>query len=415
MNIHSDESFDQPASRLQPPSVFAEKITAELDSPLDGLELQRVLKLYMHVPEGSMLHDTAKKLLYGERITLSSIVPLQSLLLPGMGRFRNRWRERALAAWCLSHAQLTPEQQQAVEATLLQTLSGELADSETFNTLRLLLTALPAAIVLKLISGSPIYFLNDMMAFYPIALAGTAFCMMMKRRREEAAVQTEAAYALGKLKHTVCLHYLVQHALLATSPLYPGREKSRKAARSALTSVLEAVSEDYYGNMSASLRSGLLRLLQEGDEPLAVAILSAFARIGDHTVLKHVERLATGRGRAATQPAVQKSAQNAVAAIQMRLVREEEARNLLRASYGPAMHENLLHPHSGMTENEIQFTLTILRQMQNEPDVRALPYAARLYEMAGEHRVREAARQTMLALQTHVQNNKNAQGDTSPG
>jgi hypothetical protein len=402
-------------------------LSAPSAAPVSDIEeMKRITNLLDHIDSGSQVRRVAEEILNRNSGEIDSLTPvIQPLIRPN----RSSWRKRQVAAWILGVAKLDRQQRQFAVESLVKLLEGKL-DPDVNSVLRdgtkrsLILSAL-----LTLPVKSQFYpygdlstlgvFLQLLICLAPIMLLGSAIHNKITSRY----VAAETARALGNLHATEALGVVVTAAQsgLRRRP-GGGKRRVRQAAQQALPSILRPLTEDHYGTIRSETMQGLVRLLQAGDETLAVAILIAFAQIGDSTVLAAVERLAGGGGRAAAEPRVYNAALVALPLIQVRVARARDPHQLLRGSSMPMTPtDQLLRPSTETsitdplellrasadpnwkgTEEEVGFVIRILQHLQQNGDTRALTYVEQIADCpTADVRIRNAATECLPVLRAH--------------
>jgi hypothetical protein len=124
--------------------------------------------------------------------------------------------------------------------------------------------------------------------------------------------------------------------------LGPGDRQVREIAAAALTRLLPRLRPADAGLLNGNQRRCLYRALNGENTDLILAILKAFEAVGDDAALPHVERLASGRGRAAKSLPIQRAAQECLPFLRERLEKERGARTLLHPSTAPSVPADAL-------------------------------------------------------------------------
>jgi hypothetical protein len=115
------------------------------------------------------------------------------------------------------------------------------------------------------------------------------------------------------------------------------------------------------------LHKDVRRLFRPADSraiAFRVAILQAFAQVGDSKTLPFVERLAKGEARTEGEKRLQEAAQDCLPALQLRVKLESHSRTLLRAAHALTGTETLLRPATGRPDTDPQ---SLLRPGPQEP------------------------------------------------
>ena len=391
--------------------------TSEYDLPLciHAEEMKRVYTLVEGVKGGSEVRRIAEDFLSRSASRLHSLTPvIQPLIRPR----RFKWRERQVSAWILGRAHLAPEQREFAVETLVQGMEGKL-EMDTGEKLRqaLLPSALLAAGVLVVCANA-----DAQGGFASLIFMLNAARITVAGRLRFLEFKAEAANALGNIQAAEGLTVLV--AATQERNLYCGRSLRRlqKSAANALPKVLARLDESHYGQVDTATMAGLCRLLATGNETLALAIIGAFAHIGNRTALAEVEKLAAGSGRAKKEARVQQAARVCLPILQARVARENDPHVLLRGSVVPMTPaDQLLRPISDASpfdplellrssvapdwkgsEEDILLVVQVLNALQSNGDARALPYVEEILVTASiDSRILNAARACLPVLRAH--------------
>lgn len=408
--------------------VFPPPPPTELPSDISVEEMKRIYGLLDRFRGHSDVRSIAEQMLTSESPRLAS---LQPIIKPLIRPARHQWRERQVAAWILGRARMDPTQRDFAINALIEVVEGKL-DPEPQDRIKisLLRAVLPTLLTIPLIlADGPGEVANEFPGL-PIALY-LFFCFplamlytLIEDRRASARICAEAMLSLGRIRATQALPHVAEAAAMGyrTRRRGKGRRLIQSAARMALPRILETLTVDYYGQVPSDTMVYLSRMLRDGDETLVVSILNAFANVGNNLVLSEVEKLAGGQGRAAREPRVQEAAQYALPQIQARIARQNEPRTLLRASVQPQPpQEQLLrpilepepidpmemlrassNPDWQGTEEEIALVLQILQHLNEQGDMRALPFVEQIAQSpTSDPRVRSAAQECLPVLKAH--------------
>jgi hypothetical protein len=390
-------------------------------------EMSRIYSLLDRLDGGNQVRRLAEEVLNRNDGEIASLNPvIQPLIRPN----RSQWRERQVAAWLLGVARMDGKDRQFAIESLIKLLEGRL-EPDFYTVLR---QGVKRACILAAIVALPLpvrqmffddgsvsmigAFLQALVCTGPfIVLASAVYTRITSKR-----IAAEAARSLGNLRATEALDVLVSAAQGGRRRRRRSNRRIRQTAMEALPSVLATITEAHYGNIRSETMLGLCRLLQYGDETLAVAILGALAQIGDNMALGIVEKLAAGGGRASYEPRVQNAAQLALPQIQMRISRARDSHQLLRGASMPATPvEQLLRPSAETsvtdplellrasadpnwkgTEEDVAFVVRILKHLQQSGDTRALIYVEQIADGANlDARIRNAATECLPVLRAH--------------
>lgn len=401
---------------------------SDLPSNISVEEMKRIYGLLDRGRTHSDLRAIAEQMLTGEGHRLSS---LQPLIKPLIRPARHPWRERQVAAWILGRASLEPAQRDFAVNALIEVVEGKL-EPEVQDRIKVSLTwaLLPSLFMIPMLlagstEGGAVEFVGPLISmyfivFFPLMLA----LARIRDRRGSNQICAEALNSLGRLQATQSLPQVAAAAVFGSRN--GRRRKVRRiiqyAAQSALLPILVTLTPEHYGQIPSETLVHLGRLLRESDERLVVAILNAFAHVGNNLALQEVERLASGQGRASRSPRIQEAAQYALPHIQTRIARQNEPRTLLRGSAIPQTpQEQLLRPIQDAenshpmemlrasadpawkgTEQEVVLVLHILQHLKEKGDARALPFVEQLAESTTtDSRVSRAALDCLPVLRAH--------------
>lgn len=424
--VPEQAGYPPPVTEIAPPL----KLTAE--------EMKTVFSLTEKMKKRSSIRQIADDLIGGRYSALNSLEPVARPLIRPK---RSRWRERQVACWVLGRARLNPDQREFAVSTLTQVLEGRL-DSDPWHTLRRaaswsVLFSVVMAQYMRPYGNSEWMWWNNFWPLLWLSLPGSFLLLLMMQRLNDAQIRAQAATSLGHLAPLESMDALVAalqrrpgNRLRARRlgysflPVGVGRRHVRAAAARALPSVLAQITSEQYGQVPSATMNGLLAVLDTCDENLAVAILNAFAFVGDSKVVSAVQRLAAGSGRAVREERVHQAAERALPLIQMRVENARAPQTLLRASIVPSTpQEQLLRPvqeqapHDPMellrasvdpnwrgSEAEIDLILAILRELEQRGDLRALSYVEQIAtNPSSDTRIRLAAQSCLPALRARAE------------
>ena len=376
-----------------------------LGSPLSGTSPQQLTAEEMKVAYGlidrlkwnSQVKRIAEALLNQPRQPLESLQPLlKAIIRPN----KVSWRERQVATGVLGRAPLNMEQRDFAAKTLSQILEGKL-EQDTITKLKrsawgTLLFTLPLASTIEPWGRVPAAALTSaVVGIFPFLL----LLITTQEHHHSVSIRAAAASALGHLGHPASLDALASalHEKTGIRRLASQR-KLRDAAAKALPSVLITLTSEHYGQIRRDTMENLCRALNHSDDTLVLAILSAFLYIGDSRSLPHVQKLASGGGKAGKDSRIREAATACLARIQIRIQQENNPQTLLRASTPPLRpSEELLRPAaygSGTdpfqllraatqeqmpsSEQDRTLLLSLLSDLENFRDSRALPYVEQI-------------------------------------
>lgn len=389
---------------------------AELSMETGADEMKRVYSLLDRLKARSEVRQIAEGLLTRNATRLDSLTPvIRPLIRPN----RTRWRERQVATWILGMARLDPHQRQFAVESLVKLMERKLDPDKSEIAIKALWRSAVASLFLALpfqdanfMEGPPfpVIAMSLFCCVFPVWMIAAAYNNLSATAR----IVSEAARSLGNLRATEALDVLVAAA--------NNDRRVRQAAMESLPAVLPTLNSTYHGHVRSDTMQGLCRLLITGNETLALAIVNAFASIGDISAIGPVEKLAAGEGRAGREPRVHHAAQAALPQIQARISRARDPHQLLRGAAMPATPvEQLLRPTREAvptdplellrasadpnwkgTEQEITFVVRILADLKEHGDLKSLGYVE---QIAANHdadsRIRMAAYECLPALRAH--------------
>ena len=309
---------------------------------------------------------------------------LQEILLDSSRRV---WREQTVAAWALSWADLTLEQQKAATVALVYRLDyggetkgnwyGQNVAYGGLNSLGwgavgggLLLFGWGIAITQDPKYLSAMYYLCGFLIWSGlITLCLTPlvpFVIAGKLTRRGNMVRQEAARTLGILGRAEAVP-----ALLRASH---NQSFYTEVGLKALLSTLPALTfEEHYGTLSSDVVPNLCRLLkrlpwveigESNETPLA--LLRALAAVGDaRAIAPLTDMIEMGKPFEAAQRKVHEEEQRVLAILAERAARETEKTTLLRGAEAPVLPHTLLRPYEGTTTTEPQ---ELLRAVNGEEE-----------------------------------------------
>lgn len=277
-----------------------------------------------------------------------------------------RWRERAVAAWCLGECDLAPDQRDAVTTALRTLLDGidvfnisgwlrrsaVMCASTSFSLVGLVLAAgffAPTMGSTNVVATAVSWWVSGtLLGGTFLAFVLFAPYLMVAGALDDAPLHhamAEAATALGKLSDPMAAGNLARAQVDRNKAL-------RKAAQDALPTVLNAIREEHYGLLPRDATPALCDALQLMDSRHVVPILEALGRAGDGRAVAPVRQFLTARswrsGWSGSDEGkecdrlVLATAQRVLPILEDRLRQETVAERLLRPAQAPGAPEDLL-------------------------------------------------------------------------
>ena len=145
----------------------------------------------------------------------------------------------------------------------------------------------------------------------------------------------------------------IKHCLISPTPrdipvlieLWDDNYKqTQNEIQKAIAALLVKAESDDFALLNTAHRLFLNKALLGYDTELVTAVLTAWARAGDSRAIPFVAKLAEGRASAATNPGIQRQAQECLVILQERAALEQNADTLLRASTAATTPGILLRP-----------------------------------------------------------------------
>jgi len=254
-----------------------------------------------------------------------------------------RKKERAVAAWLITHGNWSEDQCRIISETLSETVQRAM---QTMRPGRVILRWFADGMLLSFLLVSVIGMINPetymhkgvmeacvealaLFAFY--TLAGSVISVPYAAYRDNRRLRKLAPVvkALGHTGHLTAL------ASLATTILHPDL---RVAATSALQNVTAGLLPEDYGTLPTETVPALCRALVGTPFATVQVILQALGVIGDERAIGSVERLL----ERAKSPEVRLAAANLLPVLQQRAAENEASSLLLRASHSPSDSEQTL-------------------------------------------------------------------------
>ena len=264
------------------------------------------------------LRRMAEEIANGDRRTLDTIEPaISAFNMRGV----SKWREKALAAWVLGRAVLTPIQRRVAGEQITYLLADR---SSGFGGM-------------WCAAGCPLT--------WPLAIIMAIVSSVTNSWQCNA--RRAAAEALGRLRDPGCLGPLIS---VLYEPGSAGLGGLRNAARAAFPAVVSALTPDYYGYLSGMTIHDLCKTLNHPDELIVESALDALGKAGTGQAVLPVQNV-VARG----SKHMKEKARAVLPILLQRRTREQASQMLLRPFTGSVSEPGtLLRPAGGTHEADVR-------------------------------------------------------------
>ncbi len=360
---------------LHIPTVVNEVVTPQEEAPAPATDHKRIKRLLRFMSPFNRVKQMAKPLLQEDTVNTTppdSIKPIKKSLLRN---FKANWREKEVALWYLSHANLTESQkQEASEAVtnLLQTRRRRQISRLFWNligieTLTLVMLAIEGTYktspldpikltvswwetVLYSIFSTPLEIMNSMIDPYRLSFFNVAVYLLIVipflvclpitalytvwDSAKLHKIKGKALDTLGTLEQVSAIPTLAPFTLKGTTD-----QKSR--AKESLLKLFGLLTPEHLGTLPNQTTPLLCPLLYTEDSTLLQETLRALEVVGDARAVPTLKRLSETHA----DIGVRETAQRLMYLLEEREALLDHKTHLLRASHAPKEAENsLLRP-----------------------------------------------------------------------